>query len=336
MPDAGPVRHAAPVRRGSALPPLPRTLTSSATTVRVAHGTTASLSFPGDFMSRAKRTQSARTTRPGSRRQAPLPGLSQARATSASAPESWHVPARLDALLPDGISGECFSVPEGVVDVVRCRHCGGRNEHLTVSKRSASEATAHRSGQLTARRHIEFAAHHAQCAIAPRVYRPLPDVAAFADFLIAEATEILRMGDGVQQAAYMMHGSGMADFDYPPSSPGHAGNESAYRVSVAELHREVRHCIRENALSVQAIAHVGTCWVSADPRATNGAIGAKSAPDRAEALAITVVTPSDGRLLHLPIAPVADERLAALLRVPKWRALSQAAPLTDGLFATTT
>ena len=331
-----PVRcgHAAPVRRGSALPPLTRTLTSSTTTVRVAHGAAASFSFPWVIlMSRPKRTQPARTTRTASRLQAPPFALSEPRATSASAPESWHIPASLDSILRDGISAEFFAVPEGVVDVVRCRHCGGRSEHLTVSQRSASEATAYRSGQLTSRRHAEFAAGHAQCATHPRAHQMEPAVRTMANFLAEEASKILRTGDGVQQAAYLMHATGTVSFEYPASSPGCSGVDVAYRTAVAELHCEVRQYIREHALTVQGVAHVGACWVSADPRAMDGTIGAASAPDRVEVVAVTVVTPTDGRLVYLPAAPVRDARLSALLRAPRWRPLSGRAPLTDGLLA---
>lgn len=283
-------------------------------------------------MNRTRPTRTTRTSDTSSRGARPDRPQSTGHPTSIFEPELWHLPATGVSVIQDGVFAEHFCVPEGIVGVIRCRHCGGRDEQLTEYPHAVSEEDAVVHGRESARRHGDFMARHDQCAIKPRVYRPLATVRAFSEYLIAEATEILRMGDCVQQAVYLMYENGMADFDYPPSTH-HAGNEAAHRTAVAELHWDVRRFIREHALSVQAIAHLGTCWVSADPLATDGTLGAMAAPDRAEALAVTVVTPTDGRLLYLPIAPVADDRLAALLRVPHWRVLSEAAPMTDGLLA---
>lgn len=272
------------------------------------------------------RTRRTRTARTGSSRPTP-------RSTSAFAPDQWHVAA--SGTVNARLSTDDFCVPEGVVRVIRCPQCGGRDEHLTLYPRGASDEDAVRGGRIASERQAAFAARHHLCATQPIGFRQPGTVTAFAHYLVTEATAILRMGDSVQQAAYVMCDSGMVEFDYPSSPPGHT-NATATRIALAELHSAIRRFIREHALSVQAIAHLGACWVSEDPRATLGTLGAKSAPDRTEALAVTVVTPTDGRILYLPLASVSDDRLAGRLSVPRWHVLSQRAPMIDGLLATTT
>jgi|GEM_PF-4717374 len=120
--------------------------------------------------------------------------MSAPRATSAFEPALWHSPDRLVRFRSEGISGENFCVPEGVVHVIRCRRCGGRDEHLSLYQPGASDEDALRDRQLAGARHADFGARHDQCAITPRVHRPLATVGAFSEYLIAEATEILRTG----------------------------------------------------------------------------------------------------------------------------------------------
>ena len=91
-----------------------------------------------------------------------------------------------------------MGAPEGSTTVIRCRYCGGRDEHLTEELMQASDVDRMRDAAVLATRVADFAAHHARCHTSRRNHP--------ADDAVADAVETLtgRYADIIQRGGFVL------------------------------------------------------------------------------------------------------------------------------------
>lgn len=224
-------------------------------------------------------------------------------------------------------------VPEGFITVIHCRHCGGRDEHLTDVQALKSDADGMRDAAVQATRAADFATHHAACHMRPHQHRADEDVTSFVDNVATAAASIICSGKTVVPTLYVLDDTDAYAFELPLASL-RANDEASWRITVAILQRDIRQFIREEHIAVRAVVSVGSGWSVAPSPAS---LGAEGAAERREMMAVTVVTPTAGRLALAPVSRSArsdDDGKAASVGTLEWNILDQWAPMTDGVLAT--
>lgn len=248
----------------------------------------------------------------------------------------WHTPMRGGAWTIHGSTVEQFCVPEGSVTVVRCKDCGGRDEHLADYRTMPSDgvAMADAAGMLT--RVYTFAQAHEACAVVPRTPVLDPILRDLAEGLAAHATLKLRAGEPVQDAIYLVDEGAVSVVALPGGSAAPPMTEDEERTARAATLWTMREHLRTRARTVLGALHVGECWVSCDPAAIAGTISPHAAPDAAKALVVSVVTPTFGvHLLARMTRADATSRGRACVGEPRWHILRHGCSPLDGVLATT-
>jgi hypothetical protein len=227
-------------------------------------------------------------------------------------------------------------VPEGGVSVVRCTVCGSRVEYLVDlrSLRHAGEAALDVALTLSNQRFgtlvSDMLVTHQHCA-EPKVLPVAPDVLEFAQAMELTARARLRAGEPIGKVLFLLRASGAVHRLPVQDALSYRQEESLQGESLQDVaHREVaqrltaaRDTLRSSNDPLAAAVFIAHFWTSLQD----------------EALIVTVVTPSVGRIAVAAIGrPKSLGKQARRARpgavAPlEWRPLAGPHLLTDGLFA---
>lgn len=261
-------------------------------------------------------------------------GSALAQATAVDERSRWGTPMMGGPHALENVSIALLYVPEGSVTVMHCRHCGGRDEHLTNAVAVPSDVARTRDAAVLATRVADFVANHAECHTRPHLHRVDDAVTAFAAELADAAACLIGSGSSILPTLYLLDGADVYSFAMPFSAVI-PENADAFRIALATLQADVRRFIREQDIAVRAVMFAGPGWAVASSPVSPAA---EVAPKRKEMLGVTVVTPTAG---HLGLAPITrattyDGRCIASVGTLEWQVLDQWAPMTDGVLATST
>lgn len=249
------------------------------------------------------------------------------------------------------VEAEARVAEEGMLVLVRCTRCGGRDAYLVTDtqladRTAASESTSGAvvSSREAARvRGARWQADHAECRTAPRAQVLPAEVAALADRRVSEVEEVLRGGGRVRPMLTLLLADGTrADFGLAHLPAGTQAGGDERSAAIARVHAEARAHVRRTAEEAVAALIVSEAWgVVVDPAhasssSEHGVYRAPSqAPTRRDLLMVLVATPSVTFHGMAPIDRIDGGRGSGRGQVtpPTLRALTGQAPLIDGVLA---
>lgn len=210
-------------------------------------------------------------------------------------PSDWNRVARtLDGEL-SFVTSELLMVPEGIVSVMRCSRCGGRQEERFDAFRSSEHDVEH-VATLVAAPHGRFKESHRACTKAKRSHTLPARVASILDSRLAHAERAIRAGRRCDAYISLLTDTKEYRIDGVQSLvPGSVNGGRDRLHGIAQLHFGIRALIAHEDIAPLGVVLVTEAWSIPATGASDSWSAPSGAANRTEALSILVVTPSFAR-----------------------------------------